>query len=98
MLVLRALDLSGEVILPSFTFFATGHAVLWNGLRPVFADCNDETWNVDPVDVERNITDRTSAILVVHLYGNPCDVEVLERLASRYRLKLIFDAAHAFVS
>jgi dTDP-4-amino-4,6-dideoxygalactose transaminase len=98
MMVMRALGLTGEVIVPSFTFFATGHAALWNGLRPVFADCNDETWNVDPVDVERNITERTSAILVVHLYGNPCDVEVLERLASRHRLKLIFDAAHAFGS
>jgi dTDP-4-amino-4,6-dideoxygalactose transaminase len=98
MMVLRALDLTGEVIVPSFTFFATGHAALWNGLRPVFADCNPETWNVDPLDVERKITERTSAILVVHLYGNPCDVAALERLASRHRLKLIFDAAHAFGS
>ncbi len=98
MMVLRALGLTGEVIVPSFTFFATGHAVLWNGLRPVFADCNEETWNVDPVDVERKITERTSAILVVHLYGNPCDIETLERVASRHRLKLIFDAAHGFGS
>jgi dTDP-4-amino-4,6-dideoxygalactose transaminase len=98
MMVLRALGLTGEVIVPSFTFFATGHAVLWNGLRPVFADCNLETWNVDPVDVERKITERTSAILAVHLYGNPCDVEALEWLASRLRLKLIFDAAHGFGS
>ena len=98
MMVMRALGLTGEVIVPSFTFFATGHAALWNGLQPVLADCNDETWNVDPVDVERNITDRTSAILVVHLYGNPCEIEVLERLATRHRLKLIFDAAHAFGS
>src|SRR6266404_9332006 len=98
MMVLRALGLTGEVIVPSFTFFATGHALLWNGLRPVFADCNEETWNVDPVDVERKITEHTSAILVVHLYGNPCDVEVLERVASRHRLKLIFDAAHGFGS
>jgi dTDP-4-amino-4,6-dideoxygalactose transaminase len=94
MMVLRALGLSGEVIIPSLTFFATGHAVLWNGLRPVFADCNEETWNVDPIDVERKITERTSAILVVHLYGNPCEVEALESLASRHHLKLIFDAAH----
>jgi dTDP-4-amino-4,6-dideoxygalactose transaminase len=98
MMVLRALGLSGEVIIPSFTFFATGHAVLWNGLRPVFADCNEETWNVDPVDVEQKITKRTSGILVVHLYGNPCEVEALERLASRQHLKLIFDAAHGFGS
>ncbi len=98
MLVLRALGVRGEVIVPSFTFFATGHAVLWNGLRPVFADCDEETWNVDPIDVERKITADTSAILVVHLYGNPCKIEELERLASRRHLKLIFDAAHGFGS
>src|SRR5882762_7292566 len=98
MMVLRALGLSGEVIIPSFTFFATGHAVLWNGLRPVFADCDEETWNVDPIDVERKITKRTSAILVVHLYGNPCEVEALQSLASRHHLKLIFDAAHGLGS
>lgn len=98
MMVLRALGLSGEVIVPSFTFFATGHALLWNGLRPVFADCDEETWNVDPIDVERKITKCTSAILVVHLYGNPCEVETLEQLASRHHLKLIFDAAHGFGS
>jgi dTDP-4-amino-4,6-dideoxygalactose transaminase len=98
MMVLRALGVTGEVIVPSFTFFATGHAVLWNGLRPVFADCDEETWNVDPIDVERMITKRTSAILVVHLYGNPCEVEALEQLASRHHLKLIFDAAHGFGS
>jgi dTDP-4-amino-4,6-dideoxygalactose transaminase len=96
MMVLRALGLTGEIIIPSFTFFATGHAALWNGLRPVFADCNPETWNVDPADVERKITGHTSAILAVHLYGNPADVETLEQLASRHRLKLIFDAAHGF--
>jgi dTDP-4-amino-4,6-dideoxygalactose transaminase len=71
---------------------------LWNSLRPVFADCNEETWNVDPIDVERRITSRTSAILAVHLYGNPCDIEGLTKLASRHRLKLIFDAAHSFGS
>jgi dTDP-4-amino-4,6-dideoxygalactose transaminase len=98
MLVLRALGVTGEVIIPSFTFFATGHAALWNGLQPVFADCDEETWNVDPTDVERKITKRTSGILVVHLYGNPCEVETLEQLASRHHLKLIFDAAHGFGS
>jgi len=98
MMVLRALGLTGEVIIPSFTFFATGHALLWNGLRPVFADCDEKTWNVDPVDVERKISERTSAILAVHLYGNPCDVDELTRLACRRHLKLIFDAAHGFGS
>lgn len=98
MMVLRALGLSGEVIVPSFTFFATGHAILWNGLTPVFANSELDTWNVSPSDVERQITGKTSAIVAVHLYGNPCDVTALESIARRYRLKLIFDAAHAFGS
>jgi len=96
MMVLRALGLKGEVILPSFTFFATGHSVLWNGLKPVFADCDPHTWNISPADVERKITANTSAILAVHMYGNPCDVAELEAIARRRNLKLIFDAAHAF--
>lgn len=98
MMVLRALRLSGEIILPSFTFFATGHAVLWNGLTPVFANSDLDTWNVSPRDVERRITGKTSAILAVHLYGNPCDISALEALARRKGLKLIFDAAHGFGS
>jgi dTDP-4-amino-4,6-dideoxygalactose transaminase len=98
MLVLRAMDLRDEVILPSFTFFATGHAVLWNRLTPVFADSTADSWTLDPDDVERRITERTSAILAVHLYGNPCHIDRLTALASRYKLKLIFDAAHAFGS
>ena len=96
MMVLRALGLKGDVILPSFTFFATGHSVLWNGLKPVFADCDPHTWNVSPAEVERKITADTSAILAVHMYGNPCDVAELEAIARRHNLKLVFDAAHAF--
>jgi dTDP-4-amino-4,6-dideoxygalactose transaminase len=98
MMVLRALDLPGEVILPSFTFFATGHAILWNGLTPVFANSELDSWNVSPADVERQITEKTSAIVAVHLYGNPCDISALEGIAQRHGLKLIFDAAHAFGS
>jgi dTDP-4-amino-4,6-dideoxygalactose transaminase len=97
-LVMRALQLKGEVILPSFTFFATGHAVRWNGLKPVFADCDPETWNLDPASVEAAITERTSAIVAVHLYGNPCNVEALSQIASRHGLKLIYDSAHGFGS
>jgi len=99
-LVLRAFDLkeSPEIIVPSFTFFATGHAVLWNGLTPVFADCDPLTWTLDPESVEASITERTGAIMAVHLYGNPCNVPALERIAARYGLKLIFDSAHAFGS
>jgi len=98
MLVMRALDLRGDVIVPSFTFFATGHAVLWNGLKPVLADCLPGAWTIDPASAGRQITGGTAAILAVHLYGNPCQVEELEKLASRHGLKLIFDAAHGFGS
>ena len=98
MLVMRALELTGEVIVPSFTFFATGHAIRWNELRPVLADCDPKTWNVSVEDIESKITSRTSAIVAVHMYGNPSDVHRLENLAERRGLKLIFDAAHAFGS
>jgi len=98
MLVLRALDVTGEVILPSFTFFATGHAVLWNGLKPVFADCLPESWTIDPASVKRLITKETSAIIGVHMYGNPCRIAELDALSLRHDLKLIYDAAHAFGS
>ena len=98
MLVLRALDLHGEVIMPSFTFFATGHASAWNGLRPVFADCDPSTWNVDIADVERKITETTSAILAVICTAILCPVDALASLATRYKLKLVFDAAHGFGS
>jgi dTDP-4-amino-4,6-dideoxygalactose transaminase len=98
MLVMKALGISGDVILPSFTFFATGHSVLWNGLRPVFADCDQQDWTVDATDVERRITERTGAILAVHLYGKPARIEALQQIATRHGLKLIFDAAHAFGS
>jgi dTDP-4-amino-4,6-dideoxygalactose transaminase len=97
-LVLRALGVQGEVILPSFTFFATGHALLWNGLTPVFADCTPDRWTLDPASVESKITQNTGAIVAVHLYGNPCDVDSLQELADEHGLNLIYDAAHAFGS
>jgi dTDP-4-amino-4,6-dideoxygalactose transaminase len=96
MLAMKAFGLRGEVVMPSFTFFATGQAALWNGLTPVFADCDPEIWNIDPRAVERAITPHTSAILAVHLYGNPAPVAELEWIAGKHGLKLIFDAAHAF--
>jgi len=98
MLTMKALGLQGEAVLPSFTFFATGEAVLWNRLRPVFADCDLETWNLSPADVERRLSSRTAAIIGVHMYGNPCDIDELTRIASRSGTKLIFDAAHGFGS
>jgi dTDP-4-amino-4,6-dideoxygalactose transaminase len=95
-LAVRALDLKGEVITTPFTFAATTNVILWEGLTPVFADIDPETYNIDPKEIEKKITDRTSAILAVHVYGNPCYVEELQEIADRYSLKLIYDAAHAF--
>lgn len=92
----RALELSGEVIVPTFTFVATPHALRWLGLDPVFCDVDPVTHNLDPRRVERLISPRTSAILGVHLWGRPCDVEALEAIATRTRVHLFFDAAHAF--
>jgi len=98
MLVLKSLGLKGDVIIPSFTFHATAHAIIWNGLRPVFVDCDPETYNIDINDLEKKITKNTSAILAVHIFGNPCDIESLEKISKKYRLRLIFDAAHGFGS
>jgi dTDP-4-amino-4,6-dideoxygalactose transaminase len=98
MLTLKALDISGSVILPGFTFFATAHAVLWNGLNPAFADCDPSTFNIDVNSVARSIAGDTAAILAVYIFGNPPDIGDLENLANKYGLKLIFDAAHAFGS
>lgn len=93
---LKVLELSGEVITTPFSFVATTHALKWNGLEPVFADIDPITLNLDPEKIEALITPRTSAILAVHCYGNPCDVDAIEGIAARYGLKVIYDAAHAF--
>ena len=95
-LALRALKVRGEVITTPFTFAATTNVVLWEGLTPVFADIDSETFNLDPQDVERKTTQKTRAILGVHVYGNPCYVEELQEIADKHNLKLIYDAAHAF--
>jgi dTDP-4-amino-4,6-dideoxygalactose transaminase len=98
LLVLKVLDLRGEVILPSFTFHATAHAVVWNGLSPVFADCDVKTFCVAPRAVRTQVSIRTAAILAVHLFGNPVAVKELEDIAAELQIPLIFDAAHAFGS
>jgi dTDP-4-amino-4,6-dideoxygalactose transaminase len=91
---IRAAGLSGEVLVPSFTFVATAHALEWIGLTPVFCDVDPRTHNIDPADAARRITDRTTGILGVHVWGRPCDVAGLERLAQAHALTLLFDAAH----
>ncbi|GJD96131.1 dTDP-4-amino-4,6-dideoxy-D-glucose transaminase [Methylobacterium iners] len=93
---LRALHLSGEVITTPYSFVATSHALLWSGLTPVFADVDPDTLNLDPAAIEAAITPRTSAILPVHCYGHPCDVEAIDAIGRRHGLKVIYDAAHAF--
>lgn len=96
MIVARASGLSGDVIVPAFTFIATPHALAWNGITPVFCDVDPGTHTLAPLAVEEMITPRTSAILGVHLWGRPCDVEQLQAISARHGLALLFDAAHAF--
>ena len=93
---IRALGLRGEVLTTPFTFPATPHALSWSGITPVFCDIDPVTLNIDPEAVERAITERSSGILAVHVYGNPCDADRLQRVADRRGLKIIYDAAHAF--
>jgi len=95
-LAAQALDLSGEIILPAFTFVATAHAFQWQGIRPVFVDIDPETHCIDPEAVRSAITPQTSAIVGVHTWGHPCEVGSLQELAREQGLALIFDAAHAF--
>ncbi|UTJ45854.1 DegT/DnrJ/EryC1/StrS family aminotransferase [Atlantibacter subterranea] len=93
---LQALRVSGEVITTPYSFVATSHTLLWNGLTPVFADIDPVTFNINPDKIEALITPRTTAILPVHCYGIPCDVERIQRIADIWGLKVIYDAAHAF--
>lgn len=96
MLTYRGLGLTGDVVVPSFTFMATVSALVWSGLRPVYADVDLETTNLDPAAAEAAITPATSAIVAVHNFGNPAEIDALEVIARRHGLKLIFDAAHGF--
>lgn len=93
---LQALRITGEVITTPFSFVATAHSLLWNGIKPVFADIQPGTFNLDPEKIEAAITPHTTAIMPVHVYGHPCDVEKIQRIADTYGLKIIYDAAHAF--
>ena len=92
----RALGLQGEVIVPSFTFIATAHALQWQGITPVFCDIDPVTHNIDPAKIENLITPRTTGIVGVHVWGRACQIEALSVIAKNHQLKLMFDAAHAF--
>lgn len=93
---LQALRVTGEVITTPYSFVATSHALLWNGIKPVFVDIDPDTLNLDPEKIEAAITPQTTAIMPVHCYGHPCNVEAIQKIADNYNLKLIYDAAHAF--
>src|SRR3990167_3821979 len=95
-LALQSAGLKGKIIIPSFTFSATGHSLWWNGLEPVFVDCCPNTFNIDVTKIEEQLTEDVSCILAVHIFGNPADVKELEKIAHKYNLYLLFDAAHGF--
>lgn len=93
---LQALGIKGEVITTPFSFVATTHSLWWNGIKPVFVDIDPVTYNLDPSKIEAAITPQTTAIMPVHVYGNPCDTAEIKRIANKHGLKVIYDAAHAF--
>lgn len=93
---LQALRITGEVITTPYSFVATTHSLWWNGIKPVFVDIDPKTGNIDPNKIEAAITPRTTAIMPVHVYGKPCDVDAIQSIADNYGLKVIYDAAHAF--
>jgi dTDP-4-amino-4,6-dideoxygalactose transaminase len=93
---LQALRVGGEVITTPYSFVATSHSLLWNGIKPVFVDIDPVTLNIDPSKIEAAITPQTTAIMAVHCYGTPCDVVAIQKIADNYNLRVIYDAAHAF--
>lgn len=93
---LQALRVTGEVITTPYSFVATTHSIWWNGCKPVFVDIDPATGNIDPDKIEAAITTRTTAIMPVHVYGKPCDTKKIQKIADKYGLKVIYDAAHAF--
>jgi len=92
---IRALELKGEIITTPFSFIATTSAIIWEGCTPVFCDIDPKTLNIDPIEIEKKITNKTVAIMPVHVFGNPCDIEKIDIIAKKHNLKVIYDAAHA---
>lgn len=95
-LAIKALNLSGEIITTPFSFVATTSVIVWQACKPVFVDIDPDTFNIDPYKIEAAITPKTSAILATHVYGNPCAIDQIQRIADKYNLKVIYDAAHCF--
>ena len=95
-MAIKALDLKDEIITTPFSFIATTSSIVWEGCKPIFVDIDENNLNIDPNKIEGAITERTSAILATHVYGNPCDVLAIEKIAEKHNLKVIYDGAHAF--
>lgn len=95
-LAVKLFNLKGEVITTPFSYVATTSALIWEGLTPIYVDINEEDFCIDPAKIEAKITDKTTAIMATHVFGNPCDVEAIEKIAKKHNLKVIYDAAHAF--
>jgi dTDP-4-amino-4,6-dideoxygalactose transaminase len=97
-IAIRALDLKGEIITTPFSYVATTSSIVWEGCNPIFVDIDKDTFNIDPNKIEAAITDKTSGILATHVFGNPCDIDAIEKIAKKHKLKVIYDAAHCFGS
>lgn len=95
-LAIKALDLKGDIITTPYSYVATTSTIVWEGCNPVFVDIDENTLNINPALIEKAITPNTSAILATHVFGNPCDVEAIDKIAQKHHLKVIYDAAHAF--
>ena len=95
-LAIKALALKGEIITTPFTYVATSSSIVWEGCTPVYVDIDKNSLNIDPTKIEAAITEKTTAIMATHVYGNPCDVEAIKRIAEKYDLRVIYDGAHAF--
>ncbi|HET8803271.1 MAG TPA: DegT/DnrJ/EryC1/StrS family aminotransferase, partial [Aequorivita sp.] len=95
-MAIKALGLKGEIITTPFSFIATTSSIVWEGCQPVFVDIDKASLNIDPTKIEAAITEKTTAILATHVYGNPCDLEAIDSIAKKHKLKVIYDAAHAF--
>ena len=95
-LAIKALDLKGEIITTPFSYVATTSSIVWEGCTPIFVDIDKETFNIDPILIEAQITSKTSAILATHVFGNPCDIDAIDIIAKKHNLKVIYDGAHAF--
>jgi dTDP-4-amino-4,6-dideoxygalactose transaminase len=95
-IAMKALKLKGEIITTPFSFVATTSSIVWENCKPVFADIDNETFNIRPTEIEKKITPNTTAIIATHVFGNPCDIEAIQKIADKYNLKIIYDAAHCF--